>query len=141
MPILAGLAQLVLLQVALAQQAVTPPPNDPATVAWDASQGKLALRYHGSLIFDGMIRAEDAAGKAVAGAEVKFEPAETRDPKEKVEQHLKFSLAKPQEGVKLVLGGTATGSEGRGWRRGCAGRRTPWRDSWRLRRSRTRRGP
>ena len=109
-PILAGVAQLLLLQGGLAQQAVTPPPNDPATVAWDATRGRLSLRYHGSLIFDGMIRAEDAAGKAVAGAEVKFEPAETRDQKEKVEQRLKFSLAKPQEGVKLVLGGTATGS-------------------------------
>jgi hypothetical protein len=90
--------------------AVTPPSNDPATVAWDAAQGRLSLRYHGTLILDGRIRAEDAAGKAVAGAEVKFEPAETRDPAGKVEQRLKFTLAKPQEGVKLVLDGTASGS-------------------------------
>jgi len=90
--------------------AVTPPSNDPATVGWDAAQGRLSLRYHGTLILDGRIRAEDAAGKAVAGAEVKFEPAETRDPAGKVEQRLKFTLAKPQEGVKLVLDGTASGS-------------------------------
>ena len=79
-------------------------------MAWDAAQGRLSLRYHGTLILDGRIRAEDAAGKAVAGAEVKFEPAETRDPAGKVEQRLKFTLAKPQEGVKLVLNGTVTGS-------------------------------
>ena len=50
-----------------AQQAVAPPPNAPATVAWDAGQGKLALRYHGAVILDARVRAEDAAGKRWQG--------------------------------------------------------------------------
>ena len=96
---------------AVGQKTTEPPPNAPATVEWDAGQGRLSLRYHGAVILDGGILAEDAAGRPVAGVEVKLEPAETRDPKEKVEQRLKFTLAKPQEGVKLVLRGTAAGSE------------------------------
>jgi hypothetical protein len=61
------------------------------------------------VILDGRILAEDAAGRPAAGVEVKLEPSET--PGEKVEQRLKFVPAKPQEGVKLVLRGTVTGSE------------------------------
>ena len=109
--VLTMLAVLAGATVALAQKTVEPPPNAPATITWDAAQGKLSLRYHGKVIFDGTVRAEDAAGHAVSGVEVKLEPAETRDPKERVEQRLKFMLAKPQDGVKLVLRGTVVGSE------------------------------
>ena len=108
MSLLAALALLVQGPAATAQQAAAPPPNVPATVTWDGAQGRLSLRYHDTLILDGKIRAEDAAGKAVAGAEVKLEPSETTG--EKVEQRLKFTLVKPQDGVKLVLRGTVTGS-------------------------------
>jgi hypothetical protein len=94
---------------AVAQKTIEPPANAPATVAWNARQGRLSLRYRGAVILDAAIRAEDAEGRAVAGVEVKLEPSETVG--EKVEQRLRFVPAKPQEGVKLVLRGTAIGSE------------------------------
>ena len=110
-PLLAAIAILTLAPGALAQQAPTPPPNAPATVAWDAARGKLTLRYHGGVIFDGTVGAEDASGKAVVGAEVKLEPTAPPAGQEKVEQRLKFTLAKPQDGVTLVVSGTVTGSD------------------------------
>jgi hypothetical protein len=88
---------------------VDPPPNAPATVEWNAGQGRLALRYHDAVILDATIHAEDAGGREVQGAAVRLEPAETLG--DKVEQRLKFVPAKPQEGVELVLRGTVTGSE------------------------------
>jgi len=94
---------------ALAQKSIEPPPNAPATVEWNAGKERLKLRYHGGVILDAAIRAEDAAGRPVAGVEVKLEPSETAG--EKVEQRLKLIPAKPREGVKLVLRGTVTGSE------------------------------
>jgi len=90
-------------------EAVEPPPNAPATVEWNAQAGRLSLRYHGSVILDATVGAEDASGRAVAEVEVKLEP--TVNPGEKVEQRLKFGLAVPQEAVRLVLRGTVTGSE------------------------------
>jgi len=94
---------------AAAAETVPAPPNAPSTVEWNAGRGKLRLRYHDAVILDARIRAEDAAGRAVAGAEVRLQP--TEPPGEKVEQRLKFVAAKPQEGVKLVLRGTVAGSE------------------------------
>jgi len=94
---------------AVAQKTIEPPANAPATVEWNAGKERLKLRYHGGVILDAAIRAEDAAGRPVAGVEVKLEPSETAG--EKVEQRLKFIPAKPREGVKLVLRGTVTGSE------------------------------
>lgn len=85
------------------QSAPQAPPNVPAAAAWDEGRGKLTLRYHGAVIFDGRIHAEDAGGKVVPAVGAKPEPGETRDPKEKVEQRFKFTLAKPQDGVKLVF--------------------------------------
>lgn len=108
--LLTGMAMLTCSPRVIAQQAVAAPPNAAAAVVWDAAQGKLSLRYHGTVILDATVRAEDAAGQTVAGAAVKLAPAETRDPKEKVEQRLKFTLAEPKDGVKLVLRGTVTGS-------------------------------
>lgn len=92
-----------------APQSIQPPPNASAAAEWNAKTGRLRLRYHGIAIFDGILVAENTAGRAVKGAELKLEPAETTG--EKVEQRLKFTLAKPQDGVKLVLRGTATASE------------------------------
>ena len=94
---------------AAAQEAVEPPANAPAAVAWNAAEGRLSLRYHGTVIFDAAIRAEDAGGQPVRGVAVTLEPAETLG--EKVEQRLKFTLAAPKEGVLVVLRGTVTGSE------------------------------
>ena len=102
------LALLVLAPGALAQQPVEAPPNAPATVEWNAGNGRLSLRYHGGVILDAAIRSEDATGRPVAGVEVKLEPAVI--PGNKVEQRLNFVSAKPQEGLKLVLRGTVTGS-------------------------------
>jgi hypothetical protein len=110
-------ARVLFLSVALAAvfaaaaETVQPPPNASATVEWNATEGKLRLRYRDTVILDAGIRAEDAAGIAAAGVEVKLDPADSRDDKEKVEQRLKFAPAKPQEGVKLVLRGIVTGSE------------------------------
>jgi len=93
----------------VAQETIEPPPNAPARVEWNAGRGRLSFRYHGGVILDASIRAEDATGRVVNGVEVKLEPSEMLG--EKVEQRLKFIPAKPQEGVTLVLSGTVTGSE------------------------------
>jgi alpha-galactosidase len=90
-----------------AAEPIQPPPNAPTTVEWNARASRLSLRYHGAVILDATVHAE--AGNAVAEAEVKLDPAETTG--EKVEQRLRFTLAKPQDGVKLVLRGTATASD------------------------------
>lgn len=103
-------ALLLALTAGAAQTNFEPPLNAPATAEWNAPEGRLRLHYHGGVILDANVLAEDAAGRAVAGAEVQLEPAESRDPKEKVEQRLKFTLTRPQDGVKLVVRGTVTGS-------------------------------
>jgi hypothetical protein len=94
---------------AVAKREAWPPANAPAKVEWSAGEGKLSLRYHGSLILDATIVAEDADGHEVQGVFVKLEPTETLG--DKVEQRLKFVAAKPQEGVALFLRGAVTGSE------------------------------
>ncbi len=99
---------LSLSAVAVDQQSVTPPPNAPATVEWQASAGKLRLRYHDTVIFDGVVRAEDAAGRAVAGVEVKLE--RTNSTGNKIEQRLRFAPGEARDGVKLVLRGSVVGS-------------------------------
>lgn len=92
-----------------AERAIEPPPNAPAAVEWNAEKSRLSLRYHGGVIFEAVVGTEDASGRAVPATEIKLEPAETTG--EKVEQRLKLALVKPQEGVKLVMRGTATGSD------------------------------
>jgi hypothetical protein len=89
-----------------AEPTVEPPPNAPAAVEWIARSGTLRLRYHGTVILDAAIGAE--AGNAAAAAEVALEPHETAG--EKVEQRLKFTVAGPRGGLKLVVRGIATGS-------------------------------
>lgn len=103
------LAVLASTPWAVAQKTVEPPANAPAAVEWNAGQGRLSLRYHGTMILNATIRAEDADGDEVEGVAVKLERAATVD--DKVEQRLKFVLAEPQEGVELVLRGTVLGSE------------------------------
>ena len=100
---------MAVLAVTATVAAAAPPPNAPATVEWNAQAGRLSLRYHGGVILDATVGAEDASGHAAAGVEVKLEPTVT--PGEKVEQRLEFVLVKPQEGVTLVLRGAASGSE------------------------------
>ncbi|MCX6876008.1 MAG: alpha-galactosidase [Verrucomicrobia bacterium] len=108
--LMTGLAMLACSPGAPAQQAVAAPPNAPATVAWNAAQGKLTLQYHGTVILNTTVRAEDAAGIEVAGTTVKLEQPAAVGEKGQVEQRLKFTLAEPKEGVKLVMSGTAVGS-------------------------------
>ncbi len=106
---MAAMALLALIPGAFAQQAAEAPPNAPATVAWDAARGRLTLRYHGTMIFDGTVRAEDVAGKAAAGAVAKLEQAaDSADGK--IEQSLRFTQAEPKDGVMLVLRGTVNAS-------------------------------
>ena len=92
--LLTGMA-LALVQGLLAQKPVDAPPNMPPTVEWNAGQGRLSLRYHGGVILEATVRAQDASGSPVAGAEVKLEPKESTG--EKVEQRLKFTLRSPRK--------------------------------------------
>jgi len=94
---------------AVAQEIIEPPPNAPAAVEWDVEHERLRLLYHGTIILDATVQAEDADGHEEKGVAVKLEPTETLG--DKVEQRLKFVPANPQEGVKLVLRGTITGSD------------------------------
>ena len=91
-----------------AQEAVTPPPNAAAAVEWDAGQGRLRLRYHGAVVLDALVVARDKDGNETRGG-IAMKPTATAG--EKVEQRLRFALAKPQEGTRIVLRGTVTGSE------------------------------
>jgi hypothetical protein len=104
------LATVVLATSAAAGEAA-PPPNVPAEIKWDAQRGTLSLRYRDAVILDAAVTVQDADGRKVQDAAIKFEPAETRDDKEKVEQRLKWTLTEPKPGVTLVLRGTAIGSE------------------------------
>jgi len=45
-------------------EVVEPPPNAPAAVEWNAQAGRLSLRYHGGVILEATVGAEDAAGRA-----------------------------------------------------------------------------
>ena len=94
---------------AVEEHKTEPPANAPAQVEWSAEKGRLFLRYHGTLILDATIHAEDADGREVQGIVVKLEPTETLG--DKVEQRLKFVPATPREGVTLVLHGTVIGSK------------------------------
>ncbi len=94
---------------AASQKKVTPPANAPAAVEWNAGERRLTLRYHGTVILNATIGAEDAGGRKVQGIALKLE--QTQTPGDKVEQHLKFVPANPQDGVELVLHGTVFGSE------------------------------
>jgi hypothetical protein len=94
---------------AAAQRTIEPPPNAPAAVEWNPGEGRLSLRYHDGVILEATVRAKDALGAAVAGAEVKLESTEVTG--EKVHQRLKFTLGKSQDGMKLVLHGTSIASD------------------------------
>ena len=93
---------------AAAQKKIEPPANAPAAVEWNAGKGTLSLRYHGTVILDAVVAAQDKDGKKIRTG-IKMEPTETTDGK--VEQRLKFVPAKPQDGVTLVLRGTVVGSD------------------------------
>lgn len=96
-------------RVAAAAEPPQPPPNAPATVEWNAGQRVLKLHYHGGVIMDATLCAEDASGKPVAGVAIQLDPSETTGGK--VEQRLKFTQVTPKDGVKLVLRGSVAGSE------------------------------
>ncbi|MFW6107185.1 MAG: hypothetical protein ACOC8A_00695 [bacterium] len=92
---------------AKAQGAAEPPPNAPAAVQWDAGQGRLSLRYHGTVVLDALVVARDQDGKETRGG-VTMEPTVVTE--KKVDQRLKLALAKPRDGVEVALHGTVTGS-------------------------------
>jgi hypothetical protein len=110
MPVLAALSLLSWSAAAGAQPAITPPPNAPAEVKWDAASGKLALEYHGGAILSATIHAEDAGGQPLAGATLKLAPEKTHGDAEAVEQRLSITLVEPAAGAMLVLDGAITGS-------------------------------
>ena len=99
------LAVLANTSLAADQETGKPPVNAPAKVQWNAEKGKLRLEYHGTTILDATIVGEDTDGNTVEGVTVKLERTETPGD-DKVEQRLKFVLAKPKKGVGLVLRGT-----------------------------------
>ncbi len=88
---------------------VTPPPNAPAAVEWDAGQGQLRLRYHGVVVLDCTIREEDGQGNVVASDELKLERSDTSG--DKVEQRLRFLPTTARTGVRLVLSGLVIASD------------------------------
>jgi len=104
------LLPLIASSAATAEEGVTPPPNAPATVQWDAATGKLTLNYHGGTILEATVKAEDAEGKRLPDATVKLAPSETKNDQDRVAQRLSFQLAEPKPGAKVVLRGTVTGS-------------------------------
>ena len=105
--LLAAAAVLVAPSAAAGQKTDGPAANAPATVEWNAGKGTLSLRYHGTVIMDAVVTAQDKDGKKIR-AGIKMEPTETTD--DKVEQRLKFVPAEPKEGVEFVLRGTVVGS-------------------------------
>jgi len=106
--LLAILAALVGASWAIAQEAVEPPPNSPATVGWNAGEGRLSLRYHGAVVLDALVAARDKDGNETRGG-ITMQPTVTTG--EKIEQRLKLALAKPRDGAEIILRGTVTGSE------------------------------
>jgi len=93
---------------AVAGREVQPPPNAPARVKYDQAGGTLELHYHGTPILRATVTAQTSDGTEVTGAAVKM--ASSAAPGEKVEQRLRFVLAKPRKSVGLLLGGTVTAS-------------------------------
>ena len=77
---------LVVQAWAVSAAEVAPPPNGPATIRWNAEQGKLGIQYRGGAILDAKVVAEDASGQVVPDTAIKLEPVETRGEKEKIEQ-------------------------------------------------------
>jgi len=90
------------------QETAARPPNAPAKVGWDAARGRLSLTYHGAVVLDAGICARGEDGRETHGG-ASMQSAVTTG--EKVDQRLKFSLAKPREGVELVLRGTVAASD------------------------------
>lgn len=103
------IAALASTSWAASEQEVAPPANAPAKVEWNAVEGTLRLRYHGTVVLDATLRAQGADGRATQRVEVKLRATET--PGDKVEQRLKFVPAEPQEGLQLVLRGVVLASE------------------------------
>ncbi|MCP4455255.1 MAG: PQQ-binding-like beta-propeller repeat protein [Planctomycetes bacterium] len=81
------------------------PPNGPAEVLWDAKQGTLSLRYHGTHILKAKVMVKDHA--LIKGG---FTMTQKDTLDDKVEQRFVIDLTDPQEGDELVLRGTVAGS-------------------------------
>ncbi|MCX6997014.1 MAG: hypothetical protein NTV49_07980 [Kiritimatiellaeota bacterium] len=59
------LAALSAAHGAAAAETLTPPPNAPAAVQWDAGKGRLSLSYHGGVILDATVRIVPSTTKTV----------------------------------------------------------------------------
>ena len=105
LPMLSLIAVLAGFASAVAED-VVPPANAPAHARWDAAKGELTIEYHGTTILTASVTANDADGQRVA---VEF-ASKAHTVEEKTEQTLSLTPAEAKEGVKLVLGGTITGS-------------------------------
>jgi len=51
--------------LAASTQEVVPPPNAPATIEWNAEQGRLLLRYHDTPILAAAVDVENADGERI----------------------------------------------------------------------------
>jgi len=97
--------------LAASTQEVAPPPNAPATIEWNAEQGRLLLRYHDTPILDAAVGVENVDGEPVQAGTVKLEPVETDQDDDRIEQLLRLVLVKPRPGARLVFRGTVIGSK------------------------------
>ncbi len=87
---------------------ITPPLNAAADLRWIPATGVLQLRYHAGVILAAKVQVRDGAGARAAAGEVVLVP-EVVGPA-KVEQRLRFALARPTPGAELVLRGAVTAS-------------------------------
>ena len=58
---------LLLIVSATSHGAVASPPNSPAKVQWNASQGALKLTYHGTVVLDAVVTVRDKDGGEASG--------------------------------------------------------------------------
>jgi len=91
-----------------ARAGVSPPPNAAAEVSWDGGEGTLSVRYHGAVILDAELVAEDGDGKKI---DVPISMERKAETGEKITQRLAFAPQQPREDITLVLRGTVSGSE------------------------------
>jgi len=99
----------LMLVLSMAARAATAPPNEPAKVHWSPEKGALRVSYNGRVILDGVVVAEDTEGKQTQ-VDVALEPKVIRHDDDRLEQRLRLTGKKPEDGVRLILRATVTAS-------------------------------